>query len=183
MILIFSSCTKDSDTPECVVVSPDSYVFEVSGSSTVTYGGQTTRLQMHDELHAALSNSATTEAMLNGMFDHQAGNQDFSDPILNASSKQIKSKTAGYQSEVNKLHVHMKINEWFNDYANNVAPAIASSTMAAPGIPGMIDNRELNAKGMEYDQVVTKSLIGALCLDQIVEEFLHSLKMRLVYGV
>ena len=61
---------------------------------------------------------------------------------------------------------------WFIDYATNVAPIVGSSTMAAAGSAGMAGNRELNAKGMEYDQIVAKSLIGALCLDQVVNGYL-----------
>jgi hypothetical protein len=49
--------------------------------------------------------------------------------------------------------------------------------MASSGSAGMVGNRELNAKGMEYDQIVAKSLIGALCLDQVVNGYLSEAKM------
>ena len=176
-VVFLNSCTTDDDTLDCVVNAPSTYSFEVDGSSTVSYSGQTQRLQMHDELHAALSNSATTEAMLNGMYAHESGNADFSDALLNASSKQLRSKTAGYQPAANQSHIHTQIEAWFNDYSTNVAPAIANQTLAAPGVAGFVDNRELNAKGMEYDQIITKSLIGALCLDQVVNGYLSPAKI------
>ena len=176
-VIFLNSCTKDNDTPDCVVNAPATYSFEVDNSSTVAYSGQTQRLQMHNELHAALSNSGTTEAMLNGMYAHESGNADFSDALLNVSSKQLRSKTAGYQPAANQSHIHTQIEAWFNDYATNVAPAIANQTQAAPGVAGFVDNRELNAKGMEYDQIITKSLIGALCLDQVVNGYLSPAKI------
>ena len=176
-LIISVSCGTENDSPDCVVLSPETYTFEINESSTISYSGQTARLQMGAEISSALSNPNTTEAMLNGMFDHQSGNSDFSDANLNVSSKQIKSKTAGYQTEVNKLHIHNQIETWFNDYATNVAPAIANGTMAAPGVAGMVSNRELNAKGMEHDQIIIKSLIGALCLDQVVNGYLSDAKI------
>jgi hypothetical protein len=49
--------------------------------------------------------------------------------------------------------------------------------MAAAGSAGMAGSRELNAKGMEYDQIAAKSLIGALCLDQVVNGYLSETKI------
>jgi len=152
------------------------YAFSHQGQSTVSYGGQTTRLDMASEMMSALASASTTEAMLNGMFEN-SGNY-FSDDALNTSTKQIKSKTAvgaenaltsGEQAAVVELFP-----VWFADYATNVAPIVGSITMAAPGTAGMIENRELNAKGLEYDQIVAKSLIGALCLDQAVNGYLSN---------
>ena len=182
-LIILSSCSKN-DTPDpisCTVTTPDSYVYLVDGSNTVSYSGQTARLDMAAEMSSALSDGNTTEAALNGMFDHQAGATDFSDPALNASSKQIKSKTAmgaeNALTSAEQMHIQMKFDGWFADYAENVAPAITNGTMAASGVSGMVGNRELNAKGMEYDQIVIKSLIGALCLDQVVNSYLSPTKI------
>tara|TARA_B100000945_G_scaffold294120_1_gene270593 strand:- start:142 stop:1467 length:1326 start_codon:yes stop_codon:yes gene_type:complete len=152
------------------------YAFSHQGQSTVSYGGQTTRLDMASEMMSALASSSTTEAMLNGMFEN-SGNY-FSDDALNAATKQIKSKTAvGAENALTtseQAAVVALFPVWFADYATNVAPIVGSTTMAAPGTPGMIENRELNAKGLEYDQIVAKSLIGALCLDQVVNNYLSN---------
>jgi len=177
-LVIFSSCSKDNDsvTPvDCTVVAPNMYDYLVNDSSTVTYTGQTARLQMAAEIMTALSDPNTTASALKAMFDHQAGSLDFADALLNASSKQIKSKTAGYQDATSQMHIQMKFDEWFDDYATNVAPNM--NQMATAGVPGMVGNRELNAKGMEYDQIVVKSLIGALCLDQVVNGYLSEIKI------
>ncbi len=158
------------------VVNPTTYEFSHNGQSTVSYGGQTTRLDMAAEMMSALANSATTEAMLKGMFENSGGY--FSTSDLNSSTKQIKSKTAvGAENALSASEsaaVVALFDVWFADYAANVAPIVGSATMAVAGQAGMIENRELNAKGMEYDQIVAKSLIGALCLDQVVNNYLSN---------
>jgi hypothetical protein len=175
-VIVVSSCGTDVTEP-CTVNAPADYSFSVDDSSTVAYSGQTARLEMAGELGSALSDPATTEAALNGMFNHQAGGMDFTGSGLNASSKQIRNKTANYSTTSNQAHIHEHFEEWFEDYATNVAPAIAASTTAASGTAGMAGNRELSAKGFEYDQFVAKSLIGAMCLDQIVNGYLSATKI------
>ncbi len=175
-VIAISSCTTEVTDP-CSVNAPADYSFLISGNSTVVYGGQTQRLQMASELGNALSDGATTEAALKGMFDHQAGGTDFTGAGLNASTKQIKSKTAGKQDATVQLQIQSKIEGWFTDFATNVAPAITAGTSAASGVAGMAGNRELNAKGFEYDQFVAKSLIGGLCLDQVVNGYLSASKI------
>tara|TARA_B100001250_G_scaffold334074_1_gene299868 strand:+ start:8896 stop:10035 length:1140 start_codon:yes stop_codon:yes gene_type:complete len=181
-IVILGACSKNDDQPvSCTVTTPDSYIYNVDGANTVSYGGQTARLDMAAEMMSALSAETTTEAALNGMFDHQQDGVDFSDDALNASSKQIKGKTAtaaeNSLSSAEQAHIQAKFDGWFADYATNVAPAIGNGTMASSGVAGMVGNRELNAKGMEYDQIVAKSLIGALCLDQVVNGYLSASKI------
>ena len=160
------------------------YFFYADGYSTVSYSGQTARLNMVAEMMGALANSSTTESMLVGMFDHQAGNADFADADLNASSKQIKSKTAaGLENSLSSAQadaVVARFGVWFADYAENVAPIMdgdENSHPASVNTAGWVGNRELNAKGMEYDQIVAKSLIGALCLDQVVNSYLSPSKL------
>ena len=179
-VVVFSSCSKDDPvvTPTaCTVETPSDYTFLIDGSSTVSYGGQTARLQMAGELGSALSAPTTTASALMGMFNHQEGDMDFVGVGLNASSKQIKSKTAGKGDASVQSAIHSSFEAWFTDYADNVAPAIAAGTMASLGTAGMLDNRELNAKGMEYDQIIVKSLIGGLCLDQVVNGYLSDAKI------
>jgi hypothetical protein len=179
-VVILSSCTKDKDvvTPiTCTVEAPSDYTFMIDGSSTVSYGGQTARLQMAGELGSALSDANTTASALMGMFAHEEGGMDFVGEGLNASTKQIKNKTAGKGDASVQAAIHSSFDAWFTDYADNVAPAIAAGTMAISGTAGMVGNRELNAQGMEYDQIIAKSLIGGLCLDQVVNGYLSDSKI------
>ena len=153
------------------------YLFTDSeGASTVAYGGQTARLNMASELGSALS-SNVTEAMLNDMFMNT--NSPFADADLNASTKNIGGKTASAAeptiSASEQAAVITAIQGWFSTYANEVAPISGGNAVdnpASAGVPGFIDNRELDGKGLEYDQVVIKTLIGALCLQQVAHDYL-----------
>jgi hypothetical protein len=132
---------------------------------------------MASEMMSAIASTGTTADALMGMFAHEADGMDFEDANLNASSKQIKSKTAAYSTSDVQMAIHASFDSWFTDYATNVAPIVGTATMATAGSAGMADNRELNAKGMEYDQIAAKSLIGALCLDQVVNGYLSEVKI------
>ena len=180
-VVILSSCKKDSPTPidpvdnSCEVVMPAEFSFTADEYNTVSYGGQTARLDMASEMMSAISSNGTTAEALKGMFENSGSY--FSDADLNASSKQIKSKTAAYSTSGVQMAIHASFDSWFTDYATNVAPIVGTTTMAASGSAGMAGNRELNAKGMEYDQIAAKSLIGALCLDQVVNGYLSEVKI------
>jgi hypothetical protein len=183
-VIVLSSCKKDSPTPidpvdlcEADVVTPTEFSFTADGYNTVSYGGQTARLDMASEMMSAIASTGTTADALMGMFAHEADGMDFEDANLNASSKQIKSKTAAYSTSDVQMAIHASFDSWFTDYATNVAPIVGTATMATAGSAGMADNRELNAKGMEYDQIAAKSLIGALCLDQVVNGYLSEVKI------
>ena len=157
------------------VETPIEFTYLINGSTTVSYGGQTARLNMASEMMNALADPTTTTDALMGMFENSGSY--FSDATLNSSTKQIKSKTASYSSSTTQMAIHTSFNTWFTDYATNVAPIVGTTTMASSGSAGMVGNRELNAKGMEYDQIVAKSLIGALCLDQVVNGYLSESKI------
>ena len=157
------------------VETPTEFTYLFNGSSTVSYGGQTARLNMVSEMMNALADPTTSSDALMGMFENSGSY--FSDATLNSSTKQIKNKTAYYSSSTAQIAIHTSFNTWFTDYATNVAPIVGTTTMASSGSAGMVGNRELNAKGMEYDQIVAKSLIGALCLDQVVNGYLSQVKI------
>ena len=157
------------------VETPTEFTYLFNGSTTVSYGGQTARLNMVSEMMNALADPTTTSEALMGMFENLGSY--FSDATLNSSTKQIKNKTAAYSSSTAQMAIHTSFDTWFTDYATNVAPIVGTTTMASSGSAGMVGNRELNAKGMEYDQIVAKSLIGALCLDQVVNGYLSEGKI------
>ena len=159
------------------VSMPAEFSFTADGYNTVSYGGQTARLDMASEMMSAIASNGTTTEALMGMFENSG--DYFSDADLNASTKQIKSKTAASNAVTSaaQMAIHASFDSWFLDYATNVAPIVGTTTMAASGSAGMAGNRELNAKGMEYDQIVAKSLIGALCLDQVVNGYLSDSKI------
>ncbi|MGK0413978.1 MAG: hypothetical protein ACJA1B_002196 [Polaribacter sp.] len=173
------SCSS-SDEPLIAEV-PNTYSFSRNGSSTVAFTDQTTEIQMGDELAAALLNPIKTAADLGGMFTN-AGNK-FSDAALNASSKNIRIKTAASQDffEMNSsdaTEIKADFDTWiaaqaaevFPNWNNNAAQGVAGQLQEAGGGP----IRWVNAKGLEYDQAIVKGLIGALMVDQILNNYLSS---------
>ena len=71
----------------CIPV-PSTYTFDRMGQSTVSFSGQTARLQMAIELYGAFSTGS--EAELLAMYNDGVG---FSDPYLDASGKKLGNKT------------------------------------------------------------------------------------------
>tara|TARA_B100000902_G_scaffold302663_1_gene290651 strand:- start:232 stop:1344 length:1113 start_codon:yes stop_codon:yes gene_type:complete len=176
--LFFASCGTDTPDPvACETTAPNSYEFTHEGNNTVGYDGQTKRLLMVDEIMTLLGLETTTDvSLLNQMYADGTG---FTGEGLDASGKQVRSKTAGYQSATVKAAIQSLFDAWLLDYAENVAPALANMTDAAPGVAGWVGSRELNSKGMELDQLFAKGLIGALCLDQTINGYLSNAKLSI----
>ena len=180
---VMTSCSDDDDNmgggPE--VTPPATYKFERNGSSSVSYSGQTTRIKMGEELISAMKDPSRTEAQLDGMFAHEEGNEDFSEASLNASDKNIRSKSAASQdyfssntTEANAIKADF--DAWIQDQVNEVYPNWEED--AAAGQPGNIQEagggstRYVNGKGLELNQAVNKSMIGALMTDQMLNNYL-----------
>ncbi len=75
------SCNNETDPiipePEAPeVVAPATYVFQRSGESTVSYGGQSSRLNMSVELFDMLSDEDVAAATLLQMFNEGTGFAD-----------------------------------------------------------------------------------------------------------
>lgn len=179
---LFTACNKDDDM-EPSVEAPETYTFERNGESTVAFSGQTTRILMGEELISTMKDFSTTEEVLLQMYRNETesgGDADpFSDPDLNASDKSIRSKTAASADyfasntvEANEIKTDFEL--WISSQVDEVFPN--ENTAAAPGIPGQIadgsSTRYVNALGLEYDQMVAKSLLGALMTDQALNNYL-----------
>ena len=159
------------------------YAFSHQGQSTVSYGGQTARLIMGSEMLTAVNSSSTTLADLLSMWNNDGWNWE--SPDANASTKNIGGKTAAGSetplTSVESAAVIDKFVAWFTDYSDNVAQIMDGDETSHPamaGTAGWIENRELNAHGFEYDQFVAKTLIGAMCLDQVVNGYLSPTKLN-----
>lgn len=179
-ILFLTSCGDDSE-PD--VTAPDTYSFLRDGSSTVSFSGQTTRIMMAEELASAMKDFDTQESTLLEMFRNEGANGEdvspFSTSELNESTKSIKSKTAASKDffSANKTEsgvITSQFEEWISAQVNEVFPN--EETLAAPGVAGQIadgsSTRYVNAKGLEYNQAVAKSLIGGLMADQLLNNYL-----------
>jgi hypothetical protein len=175
----FTSCDDDDNNDPVVpaIQAPDTYSFERNNESTVSYSGQTTRLEQADELYAALNSEGSTAAALDLMFNGSDGSSaGFANDLLNGTSKIIGSKTAS-STLAGSATTKERFNQYIADFASNVAPNWNMD--AAPGMPGSITSPDggstyqINAVGQELDQLFFKGLIGAFTLDQIVNNYIH----------
>lgn len=184
-IALVSCDVTDSDTTTDIE-TPETYEFTRNGESTVSFTGQTTRIQMAMELNDAMTdfNNSTEELMLQ-MFRNQnesGGDTDpYSDPELNESTKSVKSKVAASadffsSNTAVSAVIRNQLGEWISAQANEVFPN--ENQLAERGVPGQIadgtSTRYINAKGLEYDQLLAKSLNGALMADQMLNNYLST---------
>ncbi|MEQ8711611.1 MAG: DUF4856 domain-containing protein [Cyclobacteriaceae bacterium] len=183
--LFLASCGDDEDDT-ISISAPTAYSFERNGASTVDFSGQTTRILMAEELISSIMDfDDATESLLLEMYRNEgAAGEDvspFSASDLNASTKSIKSKTAASRdffstNTVASAQIKADFETWISAQINEVFPAI--ETVAEPGVAGQIADgssvRYVSAEGLEYNQLVNKSLIGALMLDQALNNYLST---------
>lgn len=203
--MIFTSCSSDDDnveiftctdgirngdetdvdcggscTPcETGIENPATYVFSRNGENTVSFDGQTTRLQMGDEIIGALLDPSTTGNELVSMYAHVEGELNFEDGALNASDKNMRNKTAASvdffsSNATDQALIRADFDAWLIAQADEVFPnwQVAATTGVAGQLPDGTATRYVNGKGLEYDQLWTKGLIGALVTDQILNNYL-----------
>jgi Domain of unknown function (DUF4856) len=182
---VFTSCSSDDDAGNVVpenVSAPATYTFERDGNSTVSFSGQTTRILMAEEISGEFKNFDTaTETSLQNMFAHQEGADDFSNPDLNASDKSVRSKTAASRdffgaNTTEAAQIKATFDGYISTQVNEVFPN--QNTAAAPGVAGQIADgssaRYVTGKGLEMDQTFAKGLIGALMVDQMLNNYLST---------
>ena len=178
---MLTSCSSDDDNGSSgsQVVAPATYQFERNGATTVNYGGQTSRILMGAEFVSALSDNTKTEVELDGMFTNTG--DYFSTSELNTSGKDIRSKTAASNdyfsaNTTDGNAIKSELDGWIANQVNDVFPNW--NTIAVSGTAGQIQEagggsiRYVNSKGLEYNQAINKSLIGALIADQILNNYL-----------
>ncbi len=181
---ILASCGSDDNDAEVApglvpgLEVPSTYVFvNEEGESTVDFSGQTTRLRQGIEILKDFTTFGTTQELLDGKF---AGGEGFIDATLNGS-KTIKSKVAETFSAVNQAEVRAVFDGYIEDQADILLEEFANAeavSVATVGNVGKLERaggagfRFVNANGLELNQAFNKGLIGALALDQIVNDYL-----------
>ena len=154
-----ADATKDDDGCEYVVV-PDTYVFtDADGNNTVSYSGQTARMDMLSEMVSYLktaNGSNTTPATLDAntllaMYDNSY--TGWSDTNLIDNGKQLKSKTA-----LNDAGIQAMFEGWMND--------------AAAGSPDLTGTYLQASTGIEWTQMIEKGLMGACFASQMTSNYL-----------
>jgi len=183
-ILSLSSCKDDDKDMKAEVVVPATYSFERDGASTVSFEGQTTRIQMGKELIDAMIDFNVSEEILLEMYSNETANgggdaNPFSDAALNESTKSIRSKVAASadlfsSNTVDAASIKQDFATWISAQVTEVFPN--ENELAAAGQAGQIadgtSTRYVNAKGLEYNQAVNKGLIGGLMTDQALNNYL-----------
>lgn len=187
LILTLISCKEEGDNNTIVgqtINAPATYRFERNGESSVSYSGQSERLAMGKELNAALLDFGKSAKSLKEMYANADANGNdvnpFTDPNLNASSKSLRSKTAASYTLFNSnttesVAIRGEFDAWIEAQVNIIFPA--ESSTAEAGQPGQIADgtaaRYVNGQGLEYNQAFAKSLIGALVVDQMLNNYLE----------
>tara|TARA_Y100000385_G_scaffold96712_1_gene100075 strand:- start:2 stop:1162 length:1161 start_codon:yes stop_codon:yes gene_type:complete len=175
--LFIISCGSDDDgNLPLEITVPDNYEFLRDGMSTVSFSGQTTRLNQVDEIYLALNSNTYNETQLDEMFTDGAG---FTDSALNGTGKNVRAKTSA-GCAAGSSATQAQFDAQIADFANNVVPAWSND--ASAGIAGKLTDASrsihVNAKGHEIDQTFVKGLIGGMTLDQIVNNYLQPCQLE-----
>ena len=171
--LALASCSDDDVT---LLPVPETYEFTREGQSTVSYQGQTDRLNMLSEIKAYVKRGDAGEtidaSVLLNMYANE--NSPFSSAELNASSKQLKNKT--FIADV----------QFFEDLfvaAETISSDVAqNNTVATEGQGGLLTRNNgntilVNEKGWEFTQFIEKGLMGAVFYNQIFNSYLTDEKI------
>ena len=126
---------------------------------------------MADEIYNALNTNTFTKAQLLEMFNNGTG---FSTDALNNAGKVVGSKTASGCNHGALAVTKARYTDMLEDFADNVIPAWTAT--ASDGSAGLLTDSKrtinVNAKGWEVDQTFIKGIIGGMCVDQIVNNYL-----------
>nr|WP_299069822.1 DUF4856 domain-containing protein [uncultured Allomuricauda sp.] len=180
--LIVSCSSDDSDDVDPIGIdNPATYVFEREGETSVSFSGQTTRILMAEEIIAKFQDETTTLEELTAMFAHVEGESDFSDADLNASDKNILGKTAASfdffsNNATDQVLIRADFESWIQTQVDEVYPNwnVAATAGASGQIADGTSVRYITDKGLEMNQVFNKSLIGALMVDQMLNNYISS---------
>lgn len=154
---------------------PTTYVFtDDAGNNTVSYSGQTDRLDMLAAMTTYMKTANTSGVeidaqKLKDMFANT--NSAFDNADLNASTKQIQNKTFALDTTM------------FLNYMDSIAAVSMSDTVGSNGVAGVVTSNDgqkaylFDANGVEYTQLIEKGLMGALIYYQITSVYLSDDKI------
>ena len=163
-----TSCSDDGVNLPAPYNPPESYSFD-----NVSFSGQTDRLNMLSEMISTIdevtSGTAPDATTLLNMYANE--NSPFSDPALNASTKQLKSKTYSGLGAIDANEIEAYINAFAQD------AAMYKDSTWSPGQPGIVTKADgsgsyfLNADGVEYSEIIEKTLMHAVFYYQACEVY------------
>ncbi|MEP4531793.1 MAG: DUF4856 domain-containing protein [Cyclobacteriaceae bacterium] len=176
-MIAITSCDGDNDDNQTGIEVPETYTFTRDGESTVSFSGQTERLDMLSEMKTYIKKGDAGEAIdadvLLDMFANE--NSPFSADALNTSTKQIENKT--FVTEIQFFK------DLFEDAATVSVDVANNGTVASEGVAGKMERGtsgsfiNVNEKGWEFTQIMEKGLMGALMYNQIFNSYLSDEKI------
>ena len=151
---------------------PTTYSFmDASGNSTVSYSGQTERLDQLSEMVVLMKTGTSTvldAQVLKDMFSNENGNGNGNFSFT--STKQLKNKC---------FTLDQGLFETFMDAL--AAASIDNANTASDGVAGTLSSGTstylFDANGVEHVQVIEKGLMGAVFLNQALNVYFGSGKM------
>lgn len=145
-----------------------------AGDSTVDRNEGRNRLRMFRALASYISTSITNGTVidatkLNNMFENK--NAPFDAPYTDLNALLINMKEVTGSSKANQAQVHAVITDAFAQMARI---STEGSKTAAKGVAGKSGTYLLDEAGVEWAQIIQKSLIGAYQLDYISNILLNT---------
>ena len=168
----------EKDNATCVYSGlelPSTYAFvDSNGNSTVSYTGQTERLDQMDELMTYIrsGNANTLDAqIMNDMFSNTGGNGNGNFSFT--STKELLNKCFATDTGL--------IQGYFTEIAT---ASVDHPFLAEPGLAGTYNSSTgtetylLNSGGIEYAEVIEKTIMGAVFMYQATQVYLGDEKMN-----
>lgn len=158
---------------------PTSYTFTRGGKTTVSFSGQTTRLNQVAAIGSDLNSTTSTLSVLQNNFKNGEG---FETASLNGTGKKIRSKVANSLGMFSKGttnnadNIKAVYDGYISKFISEVQTPVANAVVASKGNSGIANGkRNVNGDGLEYNQAFLKSLIGGLVFDQAVNHYFNRL--------
>jgi hypothetical protein len=190
LALTFASCKKNDNDSEPTKPSirtavnastftgatpyANSFVVNGTTTSTVDFTSGNQRNRMFQAINAYAGTASTgviSATVLNNMFSNTGSPFTGTYADLNGAPVQIKNVVASSLSAAEATTVRTKIE------ADLTAMATLSNSfgaVASQGVAGKLGTRMVDARGIEYGQIIQKSLIGALQYDYIGNVLLNT---------
>ena len=174
LILGLSACdSTDLDLEEDLVDPPETYTFTRDGASTVSYSGQTDRLnmlaEMKDYLKQGDGGEVLSEEALLAMFENAGG--DGGGNFSFSSDRQLRDKAFA-------LDVDGRLFEDLFAAAAEASVAGNVGVVASEGTAGLLTRENsgntilVDASGREFTQFIEKGLMGSVFYNQIFNTYL-----------
>jgi hypothetical protein len=191
LLALFQVSCSDNDCPHNTqsYTVPATYTFMRNEATTVDYTGQTQRMLMLEEMGAYIRTQATSgefvdQSKLAAMYTNSAS--PFTQAALNTGGRQLRDKTAaskdyfslffGGGTATEQAAVRTFFESSFADAQSAGAGSAASAGVAGSYLDGS-SVRLFAANGLEPREILLKGMMGAVMMDQIVNNYLSVQKL------